>query len=533
MASSAADGSFLEDGAFVFRQDRMHAFAIGDDMAELVVRIGRARRRASLNSVLRAGLVAVAAGLAAFSFMRLGNILFGMPQTVSATAIGSLALALLLFAGGVCVVLLRPRSTEALARKADRQFGLEERVSTVLALSSIRPNVVERALIADIGRRANRVDPDQLVPFRLIGLSVTAAALAACAIVLSQIDAEGASTSADTVALSESSPLTAQEGDEIGDELRRVAALVQADADRQADPYLAATARGLAQLAEDVGAGVANDRAALADQIDQLRDHAAAAYQLAQANTAEAGANRGEVEESLRAVTTDARSPTAGNALSAMPTDALPAVNGEDGGLEGLLPDTGAAAANEAPPAPGSAPEPIIAERDPAAIDPDRMVQEDICNAEYEICETENVRLAAEAGNQQRALDQAGATPNAVQRAEAPGGMLLGPANEADRGDAALAGEGTRPLGNDGGEDADGFAAAGEMLLPDRGEGNGNYITLNAPTPLGAGQDIEGAPGGAVAWQAMQERAIGRALLATSQRDVVARYFRTLADTAE
>jgi hypothetical protein len=253
------------------------------DTTELLDRLSAARRRLGLRDGLRgaawpalaAAVVTASLKLAALT-RGVSPIALGLPGDEWRWAGGVLAVGLLVTA--LWWWRSRPDLLE-MARRADRYFDLDERLSTAVELGSRgadgdQVSPVTAALYRDAAAHAARVDPRRLVP---IGIPRPAIALALVAIGVLALEltspdgrpgpAPGASILA-----------TVADGDaaSAAELILDIAALVREQAERESNDYLRVVATSLERLAAEVieqGSG----GQAVADELARLLAHAEAA----------------------------------------------------------------------------------------------------------------------------------------------------------------------------------------------------------------------------------------------------------------
>lgn len=307
-------------------------------------------------------------------------------------------------------------------------------------------------------------------------------------------------------------PLEASDRVELAADIRRVAALVEADAGERADSYLGAVARELQQLGEAIDADDSLSRDDISAALRRLLPYAQAAYERAGVSEA-APANLSRlIEAALREVNEPPSAdgvpsaevplePPAGD-LQAGEQAAGPAEGGQPaGGLDDML--AALERGQELPPGLGSAPT-------PTAINPDAFNDNDY---DQEV-----------PGRVPRGADD----PNAPQ--QVVGGARIGAAEDAGAGVGDAAGQGVQPLG-DGVVTEFGAPPelAAEMTLEDADQGDGRRIRLDmAPEGENGGALPEGERADSAQWQRLPEQEVNRSLLSPQERDVVRQYFRAL-----
>ncbi len=490
----------------------------GGTIAALSADLARARRRAAAFGLVRAAAIGVAVALAVFSVLQLGFQASGSSGWLARNVLlASGAAGLVAFVAIAVLNGVRNPGIPRFARAADRVFGTKERLSTALELSAAPATPltsVGTALFQDIDERSDKIDVRRLVPFRVP--LVAAGAFVALAIVAGFLAFRPAPVG--TLAVPQvAAPLTAAQRDEIGADIRRVAALVEADAVDRADPYLQAVARELQQLGLAIAGGAPPDRAEIARALERLLPHATQAYERAGVGEAAPENLSRLIEAALREV----RPPTPGTPGGVNPE--FP---------PGMFPPGTPAGT----PAPGAAGEDVVAGGEAPAEGLGDML------AALERPEAAQFQLPSPAPPQEGEVDNGYdyIDPNDValqlerQRNDAArqgqaGGAPAGAAAEAGVGEGDAAGEGVQPLENGAvttfGEP---LAVVGEMVIGDPNQGDGQRIRMDMPPEGGdlalrAGDRNDG--GG---WRQLPEREVDRGLLPPQDRGVVQQYFRTL-----
>ncbi len=487
--------------------------AASPGLAGLSEQLNRALTRALWNRVLLTAAIALAAALVAYGTLRAADTLLELD--LSGGSILLLAAAAGLVGAGIAAAALlarRPTLAE-IARRADSRFALNERVSTALQLSTSRhgfDGAVGRALLQDAERRSDAVDPSALVrvQFGRIAIVLLAAlAFATVALALQPGLSEGEESAAVNAPPAE---LTAAEQADTAEDLRRIGDALATDAEARDDAFLEAIAREVQQLGAQLEAGEIPDREILLAELDRLTEFAADAYERA----GDAGA-QDDLSRLLDATRQNVARPeqfmpnVGEEALAgpdnAVPENAGPAPEAEGGALDDMLADIEAdqAAAAEA------------REMTPQAGQPGEGVVGDY----YELARADAAARAAAAERR------------AANEQELAGAQLAGPAQNSNRGEGLMAGQGEQPLEGDIIE-ADPFEMGGELLLEDELDGEGRRIKVDVPPEA---ESIQLAAGDVVAgdWQRFQETEVARSLYPLSDRDVLARYFRGIAEAQE
>lgn len=502
-------------------------------VAGAIADLVRARRRSVLLHLLTAALIAVGGGLAAFCSLEIAYAVLGRPGWLGTLGppvpegferlfgpaggrhLGTgLLVALALFAGLAVPALRRSPSITLLARRADRTFGNKERLSTALELQAAgEVGPVGQALISDIEARPGSISVRRLVPFRFPPAGVAALALFALALV---VVAAGFGDPIATVTTEVSAPvLDAGERQDIADDVRRIAALLDADATARNDAFLAAVARELAQVGTAVANDAMLDRGDIAEALERLRGHAAAAYQAA--GVAEGAPT--DLTRLVDAALREVRAPATGAETPPVGELAAPGEAGPPtppaAGTGGNLAERGEAGAADLP-----------LEEMLAALEEDRVLPPQRAGVAA-------TAIGEAAAPQYDDIAAQGARPPGQPdlpevQVELAGMVPAGAAANAGAEEGDAVGGGTREL-EDGNvtEFGEPLAVAGEMLLADAEQGDGRRIRLDAPPDaaalaLAAGEITDG--GG---WVRLAERDIARPSLPPELRQVLQGYFRT------
>lgn len=220
---------------------------------------------------LTSGVLASAAGFTVATLLQRWTGAGPAPAVAAAAA--ALVTAAVVFA---LRALLDPPALDRLSERADRVFGLDERVSTALELergkrSAIGP--VGRELLRETASRAAAIDPRRLSPIGLPRWWPVVLVLAglALAVLLLPHGEEGAGPTPVADA-----PLAAAERESAAEDLHRIAELIEQDAERTADPYLGAVARTIEDLATRLDEGL--ERAPTIGEVNRLAELAREAY---------------------------------------------------------------------------------------------------------------------------------------------------------------------------------------------------------------------------------------------------------------
>lgn len=396
-----------------------------------------------------------------------------------------------------------------LARRAERRYGLDERLSTALEVhdSDHRSAPMSLALLADAEHRG-AFDPAGVIPFRLSPVAWAVPALLAAALVLGLLPelVPGDGRPPAIVVAVPAPELSEAERAAAAADLRRIADLMAGEAERLDDPYVGAVARQLQQLGEQVSSG-STPRSDLAASLERLSSYAR-----------EALADRPGTPSALPALLDAAReriapAPGEDTAIAAAEPGAT-----RDAGASGDAPQPGDAPA-AGPRGPGAPMDPADIERQLAELEAAAEQRANAPAAEppppgqasgnyFEAPSDPRIELERRlAEDMRQAMNQ---------------GERVGGAQDADVG-GDLAGQGVRPLGND----EQGLIARGEpgeeLLLPGM-EREGRQIRIDlAPETVTA--DVDSAAAGPGAWRKGPSSAAARTRVAISDRAVLQRYF--------
>ncbi|MCW5715044.1 MAG: hypothetical protein KIT43_11075 [Bauldia sp.] len=491
--------------------------------AGLSERLKMVQRRAAQRQAVRSLFVAATATLATFTLLGAGYLLAGRPASwvfgpvageragiagpLLQTGIAATLVGLVVLAG--LAVLNRHGGNDigSHARAADRRFGRKERFSTALEVAGDRRGLsaVSQALMIDVAAHVAAIDPRDLVPVRISGPILAAAAMAlfigaAMLAALTYAPAAGVGTGATLPA--QPAILAEAEREDVAEEIRRIAMALAEDAERRDDPYLGAIARELERVAEAVATEPTLDRAGLTADLERLRANTADAYGRAGETAGATGDLTRLVDGALREVI---EGPRGASPLSPEPGPRPAMEGGEPAAPAAGEPGPDAAAPAAFPP--GAMPSPTPPGPGAAANTDDL----------YEL-EALNVAAAEAARRAARNLDQPGQLAGAVP---------IGAAADAGIGEGDAAGRGVRPL--EGGAVTE-FGTppeiAGEMVLEDAREGDGRRLRMDTAPP-GAGTGIPLAEGERTdaGWRQLPEQEVTRTIIQPSAADVLTRYF--------
>jgi hypothetical protein len=481
-------------------------------------RLQTARRRWCIGALVTCAIRSMVAALALLCLQAAGERLHPgaatsgwlWPEAGSATAIEpALAMFAAAFAVGSLFLYQRTPDLQSFARAADRKLALRERLSTAVQVDERTPpdapfDAIRSALLANVEGRAPDIDPRAIVKLgvpRAVWL-LPALAMIAALLHLAPIDAF---VSRNPVAASrENNALSQDAAENAIVNLRRIADLLNQDADQGADPYLRTIARALERLETEVERA-SLDRHQLADALDRLLAHSRRAY----AQNGMGG--RGEVDRKAVDLLAAARDDIAGlppaprqpdNAGAAAPAAAEQAARGATPPASSLSGQRQARpGATVAPPLSNGAPNRTDAQKD----------GDEYGDLETDL-RTQKERAFAEQQRRMRAAVQAvGAT--------------------ADAGEGDRAGNATRPLGNDAAARTD-LAPGSDMLLPDQTGNNGRRIRIEL-TPQTEVSDV--APPSAAGdrnWRRIEEQPVARSAFDAGDRKAVGRYFMPPAESS-
>jgi hypothetical protein len=402
---------------------------------------------------------------------------------------------------------LRTPDPAALARKADRALALQERLSTALDVDKSLPldaalGPVPSALLADAERHAAMIDSRQIVRLDLPRAiwAVPGLIAAAMLIQLAPPDALAVSRGSIAGAGRDQASFTGQQGAEAAANLRRIAGLLDKDAQERSDPYLRTIARTLERLSGDAERpGV--DRHALAGALQKLLAHTRRAY--GQAGDAAREQAPRDVVQQLQTALDD----IAGNrqARAAAPPNA----DGRDGVGNVATPER-AQTGRPAQPSErktasvGAPPQTAVPGRQPTLAD----LLKDLDDYDPVDPRVEKERAFADQQRRARAASQS-----------------VGAAQDAGQGDGDRAGDGTRPLGNGAAAAATELTPGVEMLLPDQAAANGGRIRIELPLEAVRSTVAPPSAGTGGEWRRAREQAIARAIPGPEDRKVIGRYF--------
>lgn len=492
-------------------------------LSGLIDRLEKARGRSRALRLANAAIVALASGLAAFLLLELlrrllpttwlGLLVLPIPGEdlgFNAGIAGIVALAVLV--GTATIAILRAPGIDRLARRADTHFGLLERISTTIEVErdmrgGRRPAVVN-ALISDVSTYAQRIDPGDLIALRLSRVVYVAAALAAAVALIVLVP-----TPTRPVPMAErtlpSAELGSQERAAVADDIRRVADLVEQEAQSRSDRFMQAVANTLRDLGERVATSPTTMRDDVLGELAVLSDYAAMARSEWQGDAGE------RIPQLISALSQSVTQPLAQSAGPQGPSSDQPAPGDP----------TGDPASAPTVPAAGAPAEPFdtlladmeryaAMETNGAAQPADQPV---VASDYFSVAEAQNAERLASGDNAAPAFEDA---------------QLLGPAADARAGDSLLAGKGTDPIGATPVQPSDiEIAANAEMILRSDDAGAGRRLELQVTPNTSFTQITEqGLAASANAWRHLEEAAVARDLIGLEDREAVSRYLRALAN---
>jgi hypothetical protein len=473
-----------------------------------------ARRRWRIGALVTCAIWSTVAALmltclqSATAFLQQGAAITGFLALRSGSILeAALGMFVVAFLVGCLVLCRRTPSLENFARIADHKLALRERLSTALDVDARVPpdarlDLVRSALLADVEGRAPDIDPRAIVKLgvpRAVWLLPTLAIIAAL-LHLVPIDAFASrNPMADS---RENNALSKDAAENAIVNLRRIADLLNQDADQRADPYLRTIARALERLETEVEQA-SLDRHQLADALDRLLAHSRQAYaQNGKSGRGEVGA---EAVDLLAAAHDDI----------AVSPDRPPAPHQPD--------NAGAIAAAAAEQAARGATPPASSPPRPRQARPGATVAPPLSNGAPE--RTDAQKDGDEYGDLETDLrtqkERAFAEQQRRMRAAV---QAVGAAADAGAGEGDRAGNGTRPLGDDVPTRTD-LAPEADMLLPDQAGNNGRRIRIEL-TPHTELSDVAPPSAGSDRnWRHIGEQPVARSAFDAEGRKAVGRYF--------
>ncbi|MCW5715723.1 MAG: hypothetical protein KIT43_14520 [Bauldia sp.] len=270
------------------------------DLAPLAAQLALARRRVRLNLSLDAAVRGAASGAGLWVFLEAirRNLPDGFRRMMDAIGLGGVELPLrqaMIASIVVAVVvalsiglaaLARSPGEGRLAQRADRAFGLRERLSTALEVAgSGAKGPIETALLRDATTASASVDIRRLERLRLPSPVWLLAVFLAVGLVLqlapvTQTPPRAAGQRSGVAvanAPSAPAPLTAAERTAIVAEIQRAAEAIRTEAALAADPTLEGVGRTLEGIGNELAAGADVDRDELMAELGALLDYAAPA----------------------------------------------------------------------------------------------------------------------------------------------------------------------------------------------------------------------------------------------------------------
>jgi hypothetical protein len=473
-----------------------------------------ARRRWRIGALVTCAIWSMVAALAVTCLQSVtvlllrGAAISGFLAPGSGVLKPALGMSAVAFVVGCLVLCRRTPDLENFARAADHKLALHERLSTALDVDArARPEVpldpVRSALLADVEGRAPDIDPRAIVKLgvpRAVWLLPTLAIIAAL-LHLVPIDALA---SRNPVADSrENNALSKDAAEKAIVNLRRIADLLNQDADQRADPYLRTIARALERLETEVE-HASLDRHQLADALDRLLAHSRQAY----AQNGKGG--RGEVGAKAVDLLAAAHDDIAG-----LSPDRPPAPHQPD--------NAGATAAAAAEQAARGAPPPASSPPRPRQARPGATVAPPLSNGAPD--RTDAQRDGDEYGDLETDLRTQKERAFAEQQRRVRAAVqAVGAAADAGAGEGDRAGNGTRPLGDDVPARTD-LAPGADLLLPDQAGNNGRRIRIELTPHTELSDVAPPSAGGDRNWRHIGEQPVARSAFDAGGRKAVGRYF--------
>jgi hypothetical protein len=420
----------------------------------------------------------------------------------------ALGMSAVAFVVGCLVLSRRTPDLENFARAADHKLALRERLSTALDVDARVPpdaplDPVRSALLADVEGRAPAIDPRAIVKLGVPRAVWLLPALAIIAALLHLVPIDAFASRNPVADSRENNALSKDAAENAIVNLRRIADLLNQDADQRADPYLRTIARALERLETQVE-HASLDRHQLAHALDRLLAHSRQAY----AQNGKGG--RGEVGAKAVDLLAAAHDDIAGLSLNRPPAPHQPdnagatAPAAAEQAARGATPPASSPSrprqarpgATVAPPLSYGAPDRIDAQKDGDEYgDPETDLR------------TQKERAFAEQQRRMRAAVQA-----------------VGAAADAGTGAGDRAGNATRPLGNDAAIRTD-LAPGSDLLLPDQTGNNGRRIRIELTPQTELSNVAPPSAGGDRNWRHIGEQPVARSAFDAEGRKAVGRYF--------
>src|SRR6266436_10075233 len=241
------------------------------------------RMRTRIRSILRGAVFSLVAALALLCGLEIARFHFDMAAPAGSLVLLSehplsyLAFSAAAFAGAFALAtflaFFRTPDAAVLARKADHALALQERLSTALEVDkSLPPDAalgpVPSALLADAEQHAAMIDPRQIVRLDLPRAIWAVPGLIVAALLIQLVPPDVLAVARGSIAGArlDQAGFTGQQRAEAAANLRRIAELLDKDAQERSDPYLRTigqTLQGLSADAERV------DRPALTGALQQ------------------------------------------------------------------------------------------------------------------------------------------------------------------------------------------------------------------------------------------------------------------------
>lgn len=452
------------------------------------LRDGLRRCRVRIRSILLCRSLAwsALAAACALALLRVTMLLSG--HAVS-PAMGGGAVAFIVIAGFAAALVAAPGEA-SVARLADRRLGLGERLGTAIELRGAAvAGPVARALLRQAAGHARQIPLARLAP--LPWREWTAGGAAACIVL----------AIAAAIPAPRELPSRPANIAEAAETLERVAALVEHDAEERQNPYLAAVARSLHDLARAIADNRLPPRS-LDAALEPLLEHAVQAYGESPPSWLGPRSSRSApLRQQLREAATNGMpaAPETAAANVQRGADASPLGAGRSADIQV------GANGRRSPQQTGQ-----FGDAGGVAVDPGEGTSESL--ADYALSPADQARLDRE---RQIAEQQRQQTAGA--------GQPIGGARDAGRG-GDLAGEGARPLG-DGGEPVRPVPAERESLpLDAAAQAGGRTIRIEA-LPDVARREVVGSAGEHAPWTQVHAVKQVHDAVPAARREIGRRYF--------
>lgn len=392
----------------------------------------------------------------------------------------------------------------AIARLADSQFGLDERLSAAVeAAATTGSGLIADLQQADARKYADRVEPALMVPMRLSRPAVTFGSVAVLALLITLMVPAGADGPDNRS--SQPREFSQEQLSQTAEEIRRVAETLTADASEQDNDYVSAVARALEDLALQMDRGEVT-RMELTESLNLIAEHLTLADRSAL-----------EYAQQLRDLgQQELAAPSAPQPEPEAQAQAQEMSEGSDLLADAPVPAYAANAGGDSDSNVAEAEQDQQIDAGAQQDSPQLLGMEDNSATARHYMEPDPEMVARLEERRQQMLAE-GATPD--------GAVPVGAAQQSTAGEGDIGGEGAGEMSDAEQTEVDFAFDDEEIQLPTANNTEGQRVTVEA-SPDTVFTDTDGAVQFAFShWLSSEEAPLEQSLIGLRQQDAVRRYF--------